>query len=570
MWRRVLLLVVVGFALLPASEVAAHAGLLSSNPTDGAVLATAPEFAELHFSEEVLLEASRMTLLHLGSGDEETLTPLAADGGATLRARLPALANGGYILRFVAIDPADLHKTVGSISFGIGVAAPPSQSGAQIDGSWWTVAIRAAADGLLVVGAGAAVVSWLAVRRRVPAIDGATRLASRCLVGAVAGWVLLFVADVGGVGFQHAQWGSLLLSSDPGRRALVGVQLAVGVWWAARLLRTAAPSARPLVAHILLGIAAAFVVVASFGGHASVGGNEAVGVLLRACHYGALAVWLGAVAATWFVGRRAPDMRTLWPDVSRLAAVGLAITGMSGLLLSGRVVASVTALLSTTYGRAIVAKGALLLVLAAIGAVAARRVARGRLPVATAVELAIAGVAVVLASLLGSSAPARGERFAPLEAAVPQVATGDVLDLTVSASIQPARPGPNLVQVRVLDTRRPPLGSLDSVEMRLTRGDGAVVAERSAVPDGDVMEWADVVIDSPGTYRVEVVVDRPALPVPVFVSTWQIAGTPVPRVETVVSDRSWAPVAWVAALLWLLVVLAGRRLVRRSAQTSNR
>jgi hypothetical protein len=39
----------------------------------------------------------------------------------------------------------------------------------------------------------------------------------------------------------------------------------------------------------------------------------------------------------WLLGRRNRQLHELWPSISRLAAVGLAATGASGLLLSGRV-----------------------------------------------------------------------------------------------------------------------------------------------------------------------------------------------------------------------------------------
>lgn len=565
-----LLCAVLGFLVIPASPALAHAEFLGSDPADGAVLSQAPEFAQLRFSEEVLLKASTVTLLQLGSGDSTELPLVAADGGATIEAKLPKLARGGYILRFVAIDPADLHKTVGTISFGIGVEAPPSQEGSRIDGSGWTVGIRTIADGLLLLGVGAVVVIVLAVRRKIDAIDGSTRLAARCLAATAIGWFALFLADVGDVGWQHADWTTLITGSDPGRRALVGLQLAVGSWWAARMLRNAPAPARWFISQCLGVIAGAFVATAAFGGHAGVGGNYVVGIVLRTLHYGSLGIWIGAVAAAWLLGRKIPELRALWPEVSRLAALGLAVTGATGLLLSGRVVATVTALLTTTYGRAIVGKLAVLAVLAIMGLMAARRVAGGKAPARVPLELAVACVALALASLLASSAPARGEQFSPVPPNLPQVVTGDVRDLTVSASIEPGRPGPNLVQVRVLDTRRPPLGVIESVVVRLVRGDGATVAEREGVPDNGVLEWADIAIDNPGSYRIEVAVARPTVPVPVFVSTWQIDRRPAPRAETVLSTRSWAPIAAMSAAVWLvIVVLVGWRL-RRKGQASNR
>jgi hypothetical protein len=232
-------------------------------------------------------------------------------------------------------------------------------------------------------------------------------------------------------------------------------------------------------------------------------------------------------------------------------------------LLSGRVVATVTALLGTAYGRAVVAKMAALLLLAGFGWFAARRVARGGDPAGVPMELSVAAVAVVLAALLAGGVPAVGERFQPLPAPAPQVVTGDVDDLTVSVQLQPALPGPNLLQVSVLDTRRPSPGPVERVSVVVRRSDGEVVARRDAAPDKGVVEWADVDLAAPGTYSVEVLVDRPAAPVNSFDPAVRVLAAPVPRADTVVSDADWAPIAAAVAAAWLAVVALGAMVVRR-------
>ncbi len=218
---------------------------------------------------------------------------------------------------------------------------------------------------------------------------------------------------------------------------------------------------------------------------------------------------------------------------------------------------TVTALLGTTYGQRIVVKAGLLIVLAVLGTMATRRVRGGSEPRRLPLELGVAGLAVVIAALLASAAPARGEQFLPPPDEQPQVVTSDLADLTVSASIEPARPGPNLVQVRVLDTRRPSPGPVQNVTLRITGADGSVIAERQGVPASGVIEWADVAIPNPGTYRVEVDVDRPAVPVSPFVASWAVDPPPVPRVDEVLSTRLWAPLAATLAALWVLVVAVG-------------
>jgi hypothetical protein len=146
---------------------------------------------------------------------------------------------------------------------------------------------------------------------------------------------------------------------------------------------------------------------------------------------------------------------------------------------------------------------------------------------------------------------------------VPQIVTGDVDDLTVSVQLQPALPGANLLQVSVLDTRRPTPGPVERVSVVVRRADGEVVSRRDGTPVDGALEWADVDLAAPGGYSVEVTIDRPAAPVPRFDSAVTVQAAPVPRAETVVSSSSWAPIAAAIAAGWVALVAAGAFLVRR-------
>lgn len=567
-----LLLSLAAALCLPASPVFAHAQFLGADPADGSVLQAAPSTVTLRFSEPVLASASSVTLLVLGTENSIDLDVRTVGDGSTLVATVPhSVATGAYLLRFTAIDPSDLHKTVGTVSFGVGVEAPPSQAGDQVGSPWWTTVLRAAGSVLLVLVVGATTVVLLALRRGMRPPATARRLVRLAAPSLAVVWIGLFLSDVADVGFAHARWGTLLVSSGPGRRALLGAAVAGAIWWLVPML--AAVGAQRFVARVLAVLVAGVVVLAASGGHTGVGGSPWVGLLLRVVHLASLSVWLGAVAVTWWVHRTSADddVRPLWPGVSALAAVGVLGTGVSGLLLSARVVHTVTGLLGTEYGGVLVAKASLLLVAGALGLFAARRVTAGTTPRGLASELAVAFVAVCLAAFLAGAAPAVGERFEPVPEAVPQVITGDLADLTVNVSVQPSRPGPNLVRVRVLDTRRPPLGTVDGVTVVVRRADGSEVDRRTAVPSGGVVEWADVELASPGGYSLEVHVDRPAAPVGAVTAEVEVAGTPVPRAATVLSDARWAPWAFAGVAVWTVLCVSGRLLSqRRTPQASNR
>ena len=165
------------FLIAPVSPVSAHASFVSSNPVDGSVLVDSPAVAELRFSEEILASASTVQLLQLGSGRTEVLEVTTTQDSHTLLAELPVLDKGAYVLRYFVVDPTDLHKTVGSVSFGIGVAAPPSVSGEQVSGSSVLIVLRGITDGALLLGVGAVVIALLLVRSGDHDLERITRLA---------------------------------------------------------------------------------------------------------------------------------------------------------------------------------------------------------------------------------------------------------------------------------------------------------------------------------------------------------------------------------------------------------
>jgi hypothetical protein len=171
--------------------------------------------------------------------------------------------------------------------------------------------------------------------------------------------------------------------------------------------------------------------------------------------------------------------------------------------------------------------------------------------------MVVAAAALVLASVLSSSAPARGDQFSPVADVAPQVVTGDVKDLTVNLAIAPARPGENLVTLKVLERNRPAPGVVESVTFTMSQA-GKEAVRRQGIPKSGVLEWADISLTNPGTYDVTVAIARPDAPVPDYTATVKVASPPVPKAKMVVSTREWAPLALLLAVGWLVLVAAGR------------
>jgi putative copper export protein len=377
------------------------------------------------------------------------------------------------------------------------------------------------------------------------------------------------ISDIGGpLGPTTHQ---VLLSSVYGRRFLVTLQLAVAVVVVLRIDRPSLLRGRssPTTARqggpvVLVG---ALVVAAGFAGHASTGGPFATGVALRAAHLAGMGLWVGGLTTVVLVAPLAGTVgrRQLLASFARTAALGAVTTVVSGLVLAGREVTSLTALASTVFGRLLTGKVVVVLVLLGVGAWHARRIHGGR-PVgrSTLRVEAVLGILVLGAgALLASGQPAVGKRFAPADRPSPTTRTVAAADLLVRLSLGPNHPGPNTPEVVVLETRRPSLGAINSVSLTLTTGSGEVLVRRGVpAPDGTVA-LDPVDLAAPGAVAAEVAVNRPKAPVPTARMTLTVDRSPTIRAATVVSDRRIGPLAdraaaglvAVAAATWV----AGRR-----------
>jgi copper transport protein len=141
-------------------------------------------------------------------------------------------------------------------------------------------------------------------------------------------------------------------------------------------------------------------------------------------HWGAIAVWAGGlVQLTLCLVRPPPDLGAVVTRFSRLAMNCVALIAISGGVLALRIVPSVPALWTTTYGWLLLGKIAGFAVLLTVANVARRAVLRGvagpsagggtavvtadlrRLRLAVTTEVALASVVLALAAVLSATPP---------------------------------------------------------------------------------------------------------------------------------------------------------------------
>jgi copper transport protein len=601
-------LALVGAALLTvagAVPVLAHTALLGSDPADGSVLGQAPSKVALDFTSDVAPQLTRAAITD-SHGHTTQLPPgaISVDRRYSTRLwiQLPSrLPRDSYRLSFDTHDSDDLHETTGSIVFGVATspvqpsqtaaAAPPNPIEAGL--RWISFLGLSALLGALALAFG---VLPRPLRLRTAELARAQRRLFTIALSGVAiiaaGQTALLALQLGTAG-AGGDLVSLVLSSGFGRRWLVSVAFAIGlaplIWWLRRGVVGGRPAAGPVaelrregawarlstatrVCLLAAGQAVALAVSGHSGGDAAPTVSD---VALRTLHLVSTSAWAGGLlglSAVLSIG----SLRALaWPVLrafSPFAAVCFAGAAVTGLLLSGGEVASITALLATGYGLTLVAKVVLVAAVGLLGLRHAIRIARRRrsdaeAPPRTLRLEALGAVLVILAAgVLASSQPALGRQFDPPPPAPPPSAqTADVGDLVVRLSIEPNRPGQNLVSVYVATKRQPAPAAVDDVKVVLARPGRTAQTLDARTGDGFSRFDAGAVDLTAGDMAVNVEVHRSPLPATTQRFGWSVPAAQVPRHPVVVSDARYSSLSAVAAALLTLAgaIFAGAILWRR-------
>lgn len=501
---------------LAGAPAGAHAVLVRAEPPAGAALAQAPARVRLEFNEAVAAEFLPLAVYD-GQGarvDQGNPRPDAADPRVLL-VDLRPLPPGFYTVAY-RVSSADGHPVQGAYGFTVGPAAPapaPAVAAEVAAGApgglppavaFARGGAQAAAVGLAGLAAFAALV-WRPVA-------GPAGVA----VGAAAGagfrrwfWVLagaLVAMGAAEVGLYAVRAAGVALSPGLFGQALVGTR--VGRLWLARaglgLLVAIAPAvAGRREAVGWWGAAAAggaLLVTFSLQSHAAAAGG-ALPLLADWLHLAAAAPWMGGLLALSLVlpgplgalpgPARRDFLGHLLRRFSPAAAAAVALLAATGAYAAWLRVPDLPALADTAYGRALLAKLALLLPLLALGAVNFVRQGQGQFRRRVAAELALAAGIFAAVGFLTSLPPARVARWQP---PAPFTATREAGDLQVSLRIEPGQVGYNTALVS--------LGGRDGAPVT-----GAGVGLRVEMREHDMgRQDPDAVEQGAGRYRVDPVV----------------------------------------------------------------
>ena len=405
---------------------------------------------------------------------------------------------------------------------------------------------------LAVAGGGAALAAGVGLV--------AATVAARRVAAGTGGSLPAVAADL----LAGTRWGHLWLATEAALVALVVLAFAA---------RTGRESAGPVQAAGAIALVLIVVWARALGGHAgAVGSSRTAALVADTVHVLTALLWLGVPAvlalAAWPAvprPRRAELLRACRGPVVGWVVLSATLLAATGLYSAGRQVVAPGELLTTSYGRTLLVKAALLAVLAGFGLLHAARLYGRRSAVLgdllgpdarrlVLAEAAVGASLLVAAGVLaGSSAP---RERPPGPVAAPVMSTAMAADLVVSLSVTPNRPGQNVFSARVASSRRPPPAPVEAVGVR---AGGPAIALREVEP-GRYLGTGR--LDAAGPAEVTIVVSRAGESLSARVP-WRV---PPASGQASRPPRRLAPYANAAAIGLLLCALAvrARWLIRRA------
>ena len=579
----------------------AHAGLIRSEPADNAILADSPEDVRLWFKEPVSAEFSSAFLLDV-NGKEVKLDRLSIDPSdpSLMIIDPPELSAGVYSLHWKVLSETDGHVTQGLLVFGIGEGTDlGTASSALIKSSvpplevllrWLNFSLQAA-----LLGALAILLLVIGIRQQPNQGEVAARTRERIFRWAsVCAWMTL-VLGFAWLAYQQA----LLMAATPEGASPFSVAWQLidrtrwGVLWQVRqvcalgiALALRWPQRRiALPAATLLGGLMAS--IQALSGHAAgLSPLTFVAVAADALHILSASMWVGGLLAL-VVGtfpylrhcrsELLPQIQSSWGAFSRWAALSVGILAVTGIYAVGRQTASLDAVITTLYGRALSGKVALMLATGAVGLLnftilhpqISARVRHWlhqgddwklfpleRLRRLVLVEASLGLLIFLLTGVLTAAPPAQGPEFAPAPKQRIDSMTRTIDDMLVNFSTKPNLPGQNIFTIRAVSQRRPPPAEVLRLILRFTylEEDIGTVSADAKLIEPDNYQLGGSYFNLPGKWQVDVVVRRRGLEDSVARYDWFVpaaAGRPA-----VISNQPWEPWLTGAAAVLLILVVA--------------
>ncbi len=474
------LVVAIGGFLATGEPAFGHALPQSSDPGRGADLTSSPTAVTIVFGERPDPKLSTIRVLDT-SGASVTSGPTSAVATDPLTLTVPVrtLGSGVYTVAWRTVSAVDGHLATGTFAFGVGVSPPASASSA---GSSPTVASNGPSPASIVG-------RWLLYLGLIPLAGAAffalaSGTASRPLTRVVlpAAWAAAAVGTASVLAVEISDAGV-------GLGDLAGTSLGTAVIVRLVPLLVAAPGVlwvrrrpgRIGAGVVLIGGVGEMLADVAFS-HAAAGGAAAFDMVVQAAHVLAVGLWLGGLVGLLVAlrGEPGPETARVARRYAWFATAGIAVVAVSGLIRAASEVGTVDALVSTDFGRLVIAKTALLALLALLGAVnhfrnvpAAGRALRSLRRVGS-VELLVGATVLLLSASLVNLAPpsevaaAQGAEGSAATAPLVVIGADYGTSVRLRLEVSPGQAGFNVFRVTVTDYDTGALVAATGVTLRFT------------------------------------------------------------------------------------------------------
>ncbi|HEX2621923.1 MAG TPA: copper resistance protein CopC, partial [Phototrophicaceae bacterium] len=539
------------FLTLTVSPVFAHASLLRSNPAANSTQETPPSEIILNFSEPVEPKFSRFTLRD-SSGTTLTTPASQIDPTDATRVMMQPgdLPNGLYTVVWQAVSAADGHATRGTFAFGIGVtvSAESDSTTPAVDETapLASAMIRWLNFVSLAFGMGS-LGFWLFVWQLsgIAAISVVKRLHQLIWLG----WLMIGIAGLFVLWLQTSIATSLSLPeviASPGNiwNLITGTTygtlwlIRMGLWllvgialYFNRLQHDQAPTWLWLALTLMIGL----VLTVSLFSHASGAQDHLAAVAGDWLHLIASTLWTGGLIAfgtTLYLLRRQseitpPETINHFVDYfSNFARVCVAALIISGTYSAWLQVGTLDALTTTAYGRALLLKLILFLLLLGIAGInliftskglqAGKSIWVGRLGGLVRTEVVLTISILGLVGVMTAGIPARTVQ-AIREAETPAAPASTYFGMELvnnqmfHLEIDPGFVGKNQFTLTVVDPDGNPIDDASLIRLRFTNQDqniGQSEIRPTAQGDGVYSIEGDN-LSTPGNYRIRMNMQRP-------------------------------------------------------------
>lgn len=539
MRRGIVLTVFILMALWGAGRVFAHANLLRAQPGPNAVLEFSPPEIRLWFSEPLEAQFSKIILRDADGNILNTPPSVVDPTDPTQMALAPGeLPDGLYTVAWRALSSADGHPTLGSYPIVIGDAAlagtiTGSTDAIPVDGTL----IRFANLVSLAVGVGGIgflLFVWSPSEPN-PRIQGRlTRLIW-------TGWGVMGVTGFLLILNQYAlAVGSPILMDINGEslNRLIA-ETRFGQLWLARMALWAGMGGALWFARgdrwfypVALVIGGAILATNSLFSHANAAYDVTASVAADWLHLAAMVLWIGGLVSFIAViglarggNQPASALGVLVARFSNFARVAVAILFITGAYSTWLQVGSFEALLTTTYGQALLIK--LLLIVPVIwlafinlvftqqGLAGGQEVWGGRLRGLVGAEISLTLGVLLAVGAMTSTTPARSEvafrvaSAAPAPEPIRGVQTAN--ELLIQLDITPGAVGENTFTLKLVDTAGSPVSDAALVRMRFesqTQNLGESELRPTLTAEG-VYSVSGANLSVAGAWRIRVTIQRP-------------------------------------------------------------